>query len=361
MSNQKVVIKDIIIKEFDVKNTIPAVWNKFHQLNERLILEIQPKDSLLDRIIVENDLRFEHSDYHFYRWLVFRNKFEEELIGWYVLKVPKENGAFANVLKKTGYFDIFISREYRRQGLGTIILRKIVEVAKTIDCEMIQTRTSYESGIRFCEKLNGKLINIESENRLYFDNVDWNLISKWIEEGRKRNPNVTIKEYYGVAEEKIEEYCELLAELEMDKPTLENEDEKQSSENCTPEGYREFVQFMKEKTYTVYTLRSHEKDGRISGITEIFYSKEKSPIRIEQGLTGVKSIYRGRGLGKWLKALMLDYIKNNLPEGKYLMTGNADHNDPMLSINERLGFKHIYSKKSYSFKISNLQMILGNE
>ena len=355
MSNQVLEIKDIVIKKFDTINAIQVIWDKFHQLNESLTLEVQPRDSLLDREIIESDLKFNNSDFQIYRWLVFRDKFEKELIGWYVLKVPKESSVFAKAKKRIGYIDILIQKEYRRQGLGRLLLKKLVEKSNTIGCEMVQTRTSFESGIRFCEKLEGKLINIESENRLYFKDVDWNLITKWIEEGRKRNPNTTIKEYYGVAVEKIEEYCELLAELEMDKPTLEDEDEKQSSENYTPEGYREFVQYMNKKTFTVYTLRSNEKDGRISGITEIFFSKEKSPKRIEQGMTGVKSIYRGRGIGKWLKALMLDYIKNNLPEAEYWVTGNADHNEPMLSINERLGFKHIYTKKTYQFDLIALQ------
>ncbi|HUU76900.1 MAG TPA: hypothetical protein VMX55_01050 [candidate division Zixibacteria bacterium] len=87
----------------------------------------------------------------------------------------------------------------------------------------------------------------------------------------------------------------------------------------------------------------------MSGMTEIFFSDENLPERVNTGLTGVKSIYRGRGLGKWLKASMMQYIKENLPKTDYIVTSNADHNVPMLSINTRKGFKHYLQRKSYKF------------
>ena len=60
---------------------------------------------------------------------------------------------------------------------------------------------------------------------------------------------------------------------------------------------------------------------------------------IEQLLTGVKQEHRGRGLGKWLKAVMLLRIKDEFSNVNTITTGNATSNAPMLSINNRLGFK----------------------
>ena len=354
MNDQKFEIAGIAISEFIPSNTPRVLWEKFHQLNEQLLLEVQPKDSLLDRGIVEKDLMFEFTDYQNYRWFVFSDKSKCELISWYTLRLPNEGSAFANVAKKLGYIEIFIKKDYRRKGLGKMLLKSLAQKANALGCVKLLTRTSDNSGVKFCEKFNGKLINIESENRLYFKDVDWNLVNRWVDEGKTRNPDATIEDYYGVSEEKIDEYCELLVELEMDKPTLEEVEEKQSSENCTPEGYREFVQYMKAKSYTVYTLRTLEKDGHISGLTEIFFSTEKSPKRIEQGLTGVKSVDRGKGLGKWLKAQMLLYIRDNFHNAKYWVTGNANHNDPMLSIKRLWSTTHLI----FLNKISNKRIFI---
>ncbi|MDF1539544.1 MAG: hypothetical protein P1Q69_11650, partial [Candidatus Thorarchaeota archaeon] len=49
--------------------------------------------------------------------------------------------------------------------------------------------------------------------------------------------------------------------------------------------------------------------------------------------------YRGSKKGKWLKAAMLLKIKQDYPDVQTISTVTATSNAPMLSINERLGFK----------------------
>ena len=71
-------------------------------------------------------------------------------------------------------------------------------------------------------------------------------------------------------------------------------------------------------------------------------------------LTGVRQAYKGRGLGKMLKAEMLLYIRREYPDVKYISTGNADSNAPMLSINQRLGFKKYRPIKVYKLKLSHI-------
>lgn len=75
---------------------------------------------------------------------------------------------------------------------------------------------------------------------------------------------------------------------------------------------------------------------------------------IAQELTGVKPEYRGRGLGKWLKAEMLFHIKENLLETNFIHTGNADFNAPMMSINNSRGFKRHLTEKCYKIGADEL-------
>jgi len=52
----------------------------------------------------------------------------------------------------------------------------------------------------------------------------------------------------------------------------------------------------------------------------------------------VQPNYRGHGLGKWLKAVMLTRVLLEKPDVHYVRTGNAEANVPMLRINHALGF-----------------------
>jgi GNAT superfamily N-acetyltransferase len=55
--------------------------------------------------------------------------------------------------------------------------------------------------------------------------------------------------------------------------------------------------------------------------------------------TAVSREYQNRGLGRWLKAAMLQKLITERPNVKRVRTGNAHSNAPMLRINNELGFK----------------------
>ena len=58
-----------------------------------------------------------------------------------------------------------------------------------------------------------------------------------------------------------------------------------------------------------------EKNGDISGLTDVVYTPSKAPL-MDQWLTGVAENYRGRGIGKWVKSTMLLKIREEFPDIK---------------------------------------------
>ena len=60
---------------------------------------------------------------------------------------------------------------------------------------------------------------------------------------------------------------------------------------------------------------------------------------MRQQLTAVARPWRGRGVGRALKAAMLRQLNETHPEATVIGTNNAEVNTPILSINARIGFK----------------------
>jgi mycothiol synthase len=68
--------------------------------------------------------------------------------------------------------------------------------------------------------------------------------------------------------------------------------------------------------------------------------------------------YRNRGLGRWLKAAMLERVLDDRPEVKRVRTENADSNAPMLKINQELGFRHYFAEYDWQVSVESVKAYL---
>lgn len=65
------------------------------------------------------------------------------------------------------------------------------------------------------------------------------------------------------------------------------------------------------------------------------------PALSKQGDTVTLAAHRNKGVGRWLKADMWFWLREERPDVRYLDTGNAESNRPMLAINEAMGFRDV--------------------
>jgi len=79
---------------------------------------------------------------------------------------------------------------------------------------------------------------------------------------------------------------------------------------------------------------------------------------INQDDTGVAKEYRNKGLGRWLKAVMIKLIIKELLEIKTVRSENAVSNKPMLNINFEMGFKTYYSESYWQIKVEKVKSTL---
>jgi mycothiol synthase len=98
--------------------------------------------------------------------------------------------------------------------------------------------------------------------------------------------------------------------------------------------------------------------GAYAGFSEVYYNPNR-PHLVRQGGTGVWPQFRNNGLGRWLKAAMLDRVLRERPQVRFIRTGNADSNAPMLKINHELGFKPLCSESEWQVPLEKVQAYLN--
>lgn len=228
--------------------------------------------------------------------------------------------------------------DVRGQGLATLLLHKVLELADANKRSLIVGVTTGRTpaGEQVAERLGAsKGIDMHTK-QLSLCDLDPRLINAWL------SPSAFVQSRYELGcweNEYRERDITAIAQLMEVMNTAPRENLKEEDTRITPAWLCEMVELSKARGSYFWTLYiRHKTRGEFAGYTETFWNPENPKI-LWQGATGVLPAHRGYGLGKWLKAAMIQKVQQERPSVTCIRTGNADSNAPMLAINQKLGFK----------------------
>ncbi|MBY9001664.1 MAG: GNAT family N-acetyltransferase [Candidatus Heimdallarchaeota archaeon] len=344
------------IVDIEPQSESDELLNLFLDFRDKLSSEYFPKDPITARQIQINSLKNEIPGVLYIRKALL-DKNSNEIIARITVKMFSKEHHEYEQNKHIAELDVNVLNKYREGDLAKDLFIKAIEIINNFpNVTIVEGCCIWEQEWEVWKSFGARETYSADVNRVYLEEIDWKMIENWKNEGRKKAElnGVYLQSFENCPEEIIEEYSSLYTELLNLVPWGDLEWKPPDE---TPE-YRR----VKEERQTKlgkkwYTLISRENDGRISGLTEIFHNPNDN-YWIHQLLTGVKPDFRGRGLGKWLKAEMLLFIKEELPEVILLHTGNAEVNAPMLSINKRIGFKKYLTDKCFTIEIEKLKTFL---
>ena len=344
---------DFEVREFKPKEASKEEWARFHAYRRARLAETDRQDDYFPD--EETEVMAKRDD-PFGEQIRFHAKDGQEVIGSFgsYIQNPTAPGYESN--KHLLGVNFAILTPYRRKGIGTQFLRKALELMEKHDKSVATFGTEEDDGHAFLKAIGAEAKSEGAENRLYLEDVDWDMVGRWVKEGKERNPETELVFFENrVPEDQLEEFCEVMTVLAN---TMPFDDLDHGEIVMTPELFKEWYDQMDQLKTEHHTYLTKEPDGTISGATDVGWGPQK-PDRVWQNFTGVHPDHRGRGLGKWLKAAMLEFLRTRYPEVTFISTGNANSNDPMLAINRRLGFKTHKGGAQYQMSREDLAKYLS--
>jgi RimJ/RimL family protein N-acetyltransferase len=343
-------VSAIQIKPFDRINASKAEYAALNAFNNRIRVEQWPEDA---PIALEHAIRELHSvpsvmDMQI--WAAWQVE-GREIVGRANVSIFRTNEN-----KHLLEFHIAVLPEMRRRGVAKSLLKLVVEQAHAEKRRLLQAHTdsAVPSGEAFMQRLGARMGLASHTNQLNLCDLDQNLIRDW----QKRAPEADF-ELEAWESPCSEEEINSMAALHEVMNTEPRDDLELEDWHWTPEQLRQWEASMEQRKTEHWTMYVRERRmGDFAGYTEVFWNPSQ-PENLQQGDTGVFPKYRNRGLGRWLKAAMLEKVLRDRPQVKRIRTGNADSNAPMLKINYELGFKPYKSWSTWQVELDRVLEYLG--
>lgn len=233
-----------------------------------------------------------------------------------------------------GQLAIDVHPAYRRRGAATLMLR---EAVRTLLAEgrhsVIVELAEGTDGARFAQARGLRVMLRDARSLLDVTTVDGSTLDVLAEE---EHPSYRLAAWVdGAPDDLIASYGAAKRAL-RDAPTGNLELGRTEWDSSVVRQYEESAHRCGREYRVVAAL--HEPTGEVVGLTEVEISRW-TPRRAFQDDTAVLAAHRGRGLGMWMKAEMLRWLRAERPDVIELVTWNAEGNGHIRQINERLGFK----------------------
>jgi GNAT superfamily N-acetyltransferase len=245
----------------------------------------------------------------------------------------------------------WVEPAHRGRGIGSAVLDHLVEVCRAERRRDLITETAYpldrqhdHPHRRFAEEHGFALANTEICRTLGLP-VDEGLLERLAEQSADHHRGYRIETFVDpVPEDLLPSLCDCMNELAVDAPTGRLSFEREA---LTPVILRHREDTARRQGRTVLTTAALTGDREVVAYTTLVIPSGDLPHVYQWG-TLVRAQHRGHRLGMAVKARGLLELQRRVgPERTRVQTSNAEQNQHMVAINERLGFRILEARPSF--------------
>ncbi len=239
----------------------------------------------------------------------------------------------------TGFIRIHVSAPHRGNGHARALAGPVFDWLESDERTKLHTSV-LEGGAfdPFLERLGLAEAYHDQRSRLVLADLDLGLVATWIDRASERASDYYLLDLRPpLSDEALIKYCDILFQMNTaPKEELETEDEV-----MTPEMWRDVEKKNEEAGFEINTIVAvHRPTGEYAGSTSVA-ADLLEPLQGWQWETVVHPNHRGLGLGRWMKAAMIERLGRQYPKMVRIDTDNSTTNAAMLDINLAMGFRPI--------------------
>jgi GNAT superfamily N-acetyltransferase len=254
------------------------------------------------------------------------------------------------------FMQIDVVPEFRRQGVGRALWEKAVEVARANGRTTVMGGTAWTlpglpagdggAGPAFTESLGFASANLpEVMRRFDLSTLDEGVLDAIYEKAKAKSQGYRLIRWIDDApEEYIDDVAYLDGRLIEDAPMGDLAIEPERVDAARARNMERKAKLRGRTSY--HTGAVHEETNRLVAWTTLAKDKELD-WHCWQQITIVEPRHRGHRLGALVKVANLRFYLENEPATKIIDTFNAAVNSYMISINEEMGFRPLYSFQNW--------------
>ncbi len=331
------------VEPIDTRSAPESVLGALNELYDEWDLEWRPAEPLTPFAQRLVDWRYVRDQIDVPRWILREGDQIAATSGLFHHRTQDLDNSFGWV---------YVRAPWRGRGLGKKMLRPSIDYAIADGRKRFMTVEPTDSPHTFWpEKIGIKPVYNERVSQLRTADVDRSLMREWIARASERAGDYEVRLLRSPIPDEFVEKAVKVAGVMNNAPM---EDLEEDPLEWTVEEWRELeLNESKRGREVLGYFAIHKATGDFVGYSNVAY-QSLHPAIAYQWDTGVDPQHQNRGLGRWLKASMIEVLLDEYPDIEIIETENAESNDPMLNINIAMGYKPAHEQIIYQGDITNV-------